>query len=217
MASTTSAQDATTPKPTDSIGYLIGYSLGQSLRQQGYENGDFDMGSFVAGITDAIQGQKPALPDEQLIEAQGRIQAILNKRNTEAQAKVSAENKAKGEAFLKENATAEGVQELAGGLQYKVLQQGNGASPDASDTVSVHYTGKLIDGTVFDSSVQRGEPLTLEVGGVIAGWQMALQKMKVGDKWMLYVPAELAYGANGPPVIGPNQALVFEVELLDIR
>lgn len=130
---------------------------------------------------------------------------------------MQAEQQAKSVTWMKENAEQEGVKVLEGGVQYKVLQAGDGASPKPTDTVRVHYTGKLTNGEVFDSSVQRGEPASFKVGQVIQGWQMALQQMKVGDKWMLYIPPELAYGERGaPPRIGPNEILVFEVELLDI-
>ena len=123
-----------------------------------------------------------------------------------------------GEAFLAENAKKEGVKTTASGLQYKVLKSGTGASPKLADTVKVHYHGTLIDGTVFDSSVQRGEPISFPVGGVIPGWVEALQLMKVGDKWQLFIPARLAYGERSPgPQIPPNSVLIFEVELLGIE
>ncbi len=123
-----------------------------------------------------------------------------------------------GEAFLAANAKKEGVLTTASGLQYKVIKSGNGESPKLSDTVKVHYHGTLIDGTVFDSSVQRGQPVSFPVGGVIPGWVEALQLMKVGDKWQLFIPAKLAYGDQSPsPTIPPNSVLIFEVELLDIQ
>jgi FKBP-type peptidyl-prolyl cis-trans isomerase FklB len=123
-----------------------------------------------------------------------------------------------GEAFLAENAKKEGVKTTASGLQYKVIKSGTGESPKPTDTVKVHYHGTLIDGTVFDSSVQRGEPISFPVTGVIPGWVEALQLMKVGDKWQLFIPAKLAYGARSPsPLIGPNSTLIFEVELLGIE
>jgi FKBP-type peptidyl-prolyl cis-trans isomerase FklB len=123
-----------------------------------------------------------------------------------------------GEAFLAENAKKEGVKTTASGLQYKVLKSGTGESPKPTDKVKVHYHGTLIDGTVFDSSVQRGEPISFPVGGVIQGWVEALQLMKVGDKWQLFIPARLAYGENSPGSgIPPNSVLIFEVELLAIE
>lgn len=152
--------------------------------------------------------------------ARGKLQEILNKRSAEMVAEMqrkAEENKKKGATWLAGNLKKEGVKELAGGLQYKVIETGDGGSPSPSDTVRVHYTGTLTNGDVFDSSVKRGEPAQFVVSGVIKGWQMALQKMKVGDKWMLFIPPELAYGERGSPgAIGPNEVLVFEVELLDI-
>jgi FKBP-type peptidyl-prolyl cis-trans isomerase FklB len=125
---------------------------------------------------------------------------------------------AAGEAFLAENAKKEGVKTTASGLQYKVLKSGTGESPKLTDTVKVHYQGTLIDGTIFDSSIQRGQPISFPVGGVIPGWVEALQMMKVGDKWQLFIPANLAYGENSPtPAIPPNSVLIFEVELLGIE
>lgn len=126
----------------------------------------------------------------------------------------SDKNKAAGQAFLATNKTKPGVVTLPSGLQYKVIKEGNGPKPTAADTVTVNYEGKLIDGTEFDSSYKRNEPATFPVGGVIAGWTEALQLMKVGSTWELFIPADLAYGENGPAVIGPNQVLVFKVELL---
>jgi len=138
---------------------------------------------------------------------------------------VNAQDKAEGEknlkagkAFLAENAKKDGVKTTATGLQYKVLKSGTGASPQKTDTVKVHYSGMLIDGTVFDSSVQRGGPITFPVSGMIPSWTEALQLMKVGDKWLLFSPANLAYGERSPgPMIGPNSTLLFEVELLGIE
>ena len=125
---------------------------------------------------------------------------------------------AAGDAFLAENAKKEGVKTTASGLQYKVIKSGTGESPKLTDTVKVHYHGTLIDGTVFDSSVQRGQPVSFPVGGVIPGWVEALQLMKVGDKWQLFIPAKLAYGDQSPsPAIPPNSVLIFEVELLGIE
>jgi FKBP-type peptidyl-prolyl cis-trans isomerase FklB len=128
----------------------------------------------------------------------------------------AAENTAAGEAFLKTNGAAEGVTTLPSGVQYKVVTTGNGAIPTAENQVKVHYTGKTIDGKVFDSSVERGEPAVFPVGGLIKGMTEVLQKMKVGDKWVVTIPSQLAYGQNGPPQIGPNQVLIFELELIEI-
>ena len=206
----------TQPKASahDPIGYFLGISVGQQMSQSGLQLGDFDIDALVAGFNDGIQQKGAALSDEQLRETQLKIQSLLQTRQQELQAR----QKEKGTKFLAENATKEGVKTLEGGVQYKVLTAGEGESPKPTDTVKVHYTGTLIAGTVFDSSVQRGEPATFRVNQVIKGWQMALQEMKVGDKWMLYIPSDLAYGERGSQgAIGPHEVLVFEVELLEIQ
>lgn len=198
----------------DPTAYFLGVSVGQSMTSQGFQKGDFDPKVFAKGLADALDGKEPELSSEQLQEVQQKIQTLLVEREQEMQSQQQAESS----TWLKENAEKEGVKSLQGGVQYKVLESGEGASPEASDTVRVHYTGRLTNGEVFDSSVERGEPATFQVGQVIKGWQMALQEMKVGGKWMLYIPPELAYGERGaPPRIGPNEILVFEVELLAIE
>lgn len=195
------------------IGYFLGLSMGQQLRQQGLNADDFEAESIVAGMTDALADKELGYSNEQIQDVAQRFQQLVNSRFDDRMKQI----RAKGEKWLQENLQKEGVKELAGGLQYKVLKEGEGGSPTPSDTVRVHYTGRLINGEVFDSSVQRGEPAEFVVGQVIKGWQMALQKMQVGDKWMLYIPPELAYGERGSrPAIGPNEVLIFEVELLDI-
>jgi FKBP-type peptidyl-prolyl cis-trans isomerase len=199
---------------TDPVGYFLGLSVGQQMRQNGFRPGDVDLEVLVSGFRDGLGEKESALTDKELVATQEKIQTLLQKRRKEQ----LAESIKKGQEFLVENGKQEGVKKLKGGVQYKVIEAGEGESPELTDTVKVHYTGKLINGTMFDSSVQRGEPATFRVGQVIKGWQMALQEMKVGDKWMLYIPSELAYGAQGSPgAIGPNEVLVFEVELLAIQ
>ncbi len=204
----------------DPIGYFLGVSVGQTMVQQGFEAGDFKPAGLAAGVADALAEREPALSDEQLQQVRGQIEALLRKRQEAFVAdmkKKALQNKEKSALWLQQNAKKEGVESLEGGVQYKVIKSGDGGSPSAADTVKVHYTGTLITGKMFDSSVERGEPAQFQVGQVIKGWQLALQKMKVGDKWMLYIPPELAYGEQGRPgKIGPNEVLVFEVELLDI-
>jgi FKBP-type peptidyl-prolyl cis-trans isomerase len=197
----------------EQIGYFLGISVGQQMSQNGFQLGDLDLDALKAGFSDGLGKKDPALTEEQLKATEGLIQALLEKRRAE----MMVAKKAEGAAWLAENAKKEGVKSLENGLQYKVLKSGNGQSPTAVDTVRVHYTGKLTNGQVFDSSVQRGQPAEFNVGQVIPGWTMALQKMKVGDKWMIYIPSDLAYGERGSRgAIGPNEVLVFEVELLGI-
>ena len=221
------SQEATAgpaPTPAD-IGYFLGVSVGQQLSQQGFESDDFTTEGFVKGISDALSGKDPGLTNDQL---QAVAQSIEQKLRTRQQAEMAERKKQgvvnleKSKLYLEENAKKEGIKQLASGLQYKVVKEGSGKSPSAEDTVNVHYTGTLINGRVFDSSVERGMPAEFKVGEVIPGWRQALQEMKVGDKWMLYVPPQLAYGAEGMPGrradegIGPNEVLIFEVELLNI-
>jgi FKBP-type peptidyl-prolyl cis-trans isomerase FklB len=217
-AAAPAGQAAAQPDP---VGYFLGMSVGQQMAQQGFQATDFTGAGFAAGITDALAGNDASLSDEQMQAVAQKIETILRARQAEMMTemrKVAAANLEKSTLFLEENKKKEGIQTLESGLQYQVIQAGSGQSPTAEDTVRVHYTGKLIDGTTFDSSVARGEPAEFGVGQVIPGWRQALQEMKVGDKWMLYIPPQLAYGAQGGPGggIGPNEALIFEVELLEI-
>jgi len=191
--------------------YGIGRQMGDQLAKAPFSG--FDAGAALAGFSDAIAGNALQVSADEINEAfrviQGRMQA-----EQEATAKAAA---GEGESYLAENATREGVTVTASGLQYEVIVEGTGARPGLSDTVRTHYHGTLIDGTVFDSSVQRGQPAEFPVGGVIKGWTEALQLMPVGSKWRLHIPYQLAYGERGAGgAIGPYSALVFEVELLDI-
>lgn len=206
----------------DRASYGIGMNMGKSLKKQGL---DVNTKMLVRGLLDAVNGKEPALNDEELNEAFAFIQKQIQKKQAELrmaadpQLKAIADkNKAEGDAFLADNGKKEGVKTTKSGLQYLVLNSGNGATPKATDTVKTHYHGTLIDGTVFDSSVERKQPASFPVNGVISGWTEALQLMKVGDKWRLFVPSDLAYGLSPRPggPIGPNAVLVFEVELLEV-
>jgi FKBP-type peptidyl-prolyl cis-trans isomerase FklB len=166
------------------------------------------------GIEDAMGKKEQRLKNEELVEAF----AFLQKRAEEQKAQLTEETSKAGKKFLEENAKREGVVTTASGLQYEVVTKGEGAMPTATDVVSVHYEGRLVDGTVFDSSIQRGSPIDLPVNGVIAGWVEALQLMHVGEKVKLFIPSELAYGDQSPtPAIPPNSVLVFDLELLSIK
>ena len=203
--------DLTNPKQKSS--YAIGMDIATSLKRQEL---DVDAKALAAGIADELAG-KPALTEEQQKATLTELEKSFMAKAEEKQKAAADKNLKAGEDFLAANAKKEGVKTTASGLQYKVIKSGTGASPKPTDTVKVHYTGTLVDGTVFDSSVQRGEPVTFPVKGVIPGWTEALQLMKVGDKWQLVIPAKLAYGENGPGPIGPNSTLIFEVELLGIE
>src|SRR5208283_2774825 len=190
--------DLTNPKQKTS--YAIGLDIATTLKRQEL---DVDAKALADGIADGFAG-KPALTEEEQKAAIIDLQKTAMAKAEEKQ-KASAENNLKaGEAFLAANAKKDGVKTTASGLQYKVIKSGTGPSPKPTDTVKVHYTGTLVDGTVFDSSVERGTPATFPVNGVIPGWTEALQLMKVGDKWKLFIPSKLAYGEQGPRAIGPN-------------
>ena len=195
--------------PRQQVGYALGVNIAQSLAAQGLT--DFDATDLLKGLTDGLRGGPFAMQPDQ-------INQVLRAAAEAGQAKRFAKNKDAGEAFLAENAKKEGVTVLDSGLQYEVITAGDGPSPGPTDRVTTHYHGTLIDGTVFDSSVTRGQPATFGVNQVIKGWTEALQLMSVGDKWRLFVPQDLAYGASPRPggPIEPYCALVFEVELLSI-
>ena len=198
----------------DKVSYGIGYNVGSGMRQEGLEQMNID--AIALGLQDALSDAERRLSMEELTAAFNEVRA----RQEDKMKALNDENQRLGEEFLKKNSERDVVTVLESGLQYEVLKSGeDGASmPMASDMVTTHYHGTLVDGTVFDSSVDRGQPATFPVGGVIKGWVEALQMMKVGDKWKLYVPSELAYGPQSPsPKIPPNSTLIFEVELLSIK
>ncbi len=194
----------------DSLSYSIGIMMAQNLKAQGFD--DIEPASMVDAINDVMKGNQYKIGMD---EAQALVQNYAQK----AQERKSAAAREGGINFLTENSKKEGIVTTASGLQYEVLKAGAGEiSPKPTDKVNVHYHGTLIDGTVFDSSVQRGEPISFPVNGVIQGWQEALQLMKEGDKWRVFIPSELAYGARGAGAkIPPHSALIFEVELLQIE
>jgi len=196
--------------PADDKGkasYSIGYEIGNAMKKQGVA---IDPKSFLAGLQDGLGGAKPAMTEKEMRD-------VLMAVQKEAAVRIPEQNKKDGEAFLAANAKKEGVKSTKTGLQYKVLKEGTGKIPKATDKVKTHYTGTLIDGTKFDSSYDNGEPVTFPVNRVIPGWTEALQLMKVGSKWQLAIPAELAYGKDAPPSIGPNSVLLFDIELLGIE
>jgi len=188
--------------------YAIGQQIGRNLKAQNIE---IDAKTLAASLTDAMAG-KSELKEDEIQKAMMKLQEMAMKKQTEEADK----NKGKSAEFLEKNKTAEGVKVTASGLQYIVVSEGTGPMPTKTDTVKCHYKGTLTTGEQFDSSYDRGQPAEFPVGGVIPGWTEALQMMKVGSKYKLFIPSELAYGASGRPGIPPNSALVFEVELLDI-
>ena len=197
------------------VSYGIGYNLGQNLMR---DNLDLDAKILVKGIMDAMTKQKPQMTED---EIRATLLAFQDQLRKDAQAKMekaAQANVAKGKKFLADNAKKEGVKTTKRGLQYKVVKSGSGKTPKLNDRVTTHYRGTLIDGTEFDSSYKRNQPATFPVNGVISGWTEALQLMKEGDKWQLFIPSDLAYGQRGSgPDIGPNEVLIFDIELLKVN
>lgn len=202
-------------KELDRISYALGLSMGNNFRSSGIEK--IDVKDFADGVAAVFSGEKPRMTYD---EAKAEIQKFftaMEERQRAAAKEIGKVNAAAGEEFLGKNGQRSEVKITTSGLQYEVLEEGTGIQPKATDRVMVHYTGKLIDGTVFDSSVERGEPATFGVTQVIPGWVEALQLMKEGAKWRLFIPSNLAYGPNGAGgVIGPNATLIFDVELIKV-
>ncbi|KAA9339750.1 FKBP-type peptidyl-prolyl cis-trans isomerase [Hymenobacter busanensis] len=200
------------------ISYIIGRDLARNFAQQGL---DLDVDVLAASLKGALSGQPSQLSPEQMQQAMQQFQQQMEAADPQGgadQAAGSNDNKAAGEAFLADNKSKPGITTLPSGLQYEVLKEGNGPKPTPRSSVTTHYHGTLIDGKVFDSSYQRGEPATFGVNQVIAGWTEALQLMPEGSKWRLYIPSDLAYGKRGAGRdIGPDSALVFDVELLKVN
>ena len=204
---------------TQKSSYVIGTDIGGRFSSQGLE---IDLDALSAGIGDAVAGNEPRLTEDEAKEALQAFveqqQSKMAERQQSAQAdrdRMAEQNRIEGAAFLEANQAKDGIVITESGLQYKIVEPGDGAKPTTEDVVQVHYRGTLLDGTEFDSSYARGEPAEFPVTGVIAGWTEALQLMNEGAKWELYIPAELAYGERGAGGdIGPNAVLIFEVELL---
>jgi FKBP-type peptidyl-prolyl cis-trans isomerase FklB len=199
------------------VSYCLGLDFGRGLTEGGIA---VDPDSVAAGLADALSGAEPKLTAEQFAAVMQRFQQVMQQKAQEAEKKMAgkgAENLARGEKFLAENGKKDGVQVTPSGLQYRVVEEGAGDSPGPRDTVRCHYEGTLIDGKVFDSSYKRGEPAEFPVNRVIAGWTEALQMMKPGAKWEVFLPAKIAYGEQGAPgAIGPNETLIFTIELIEV-
>ena len=192
----------------DSVCYGLGVDIADNLKGQGL--GDLNVEAMAKGLQDILN-------DSELVISKEEVGPLLNEYMGQMQAEKAKEAAKEGEEFLAINATKKGVVTLESGMQYEVLTSGSGATPGLNDKVTTHYTGTLIDGTVFDSSVERGQPASFPVSGVIKGWTEALQLMKEGDKWKLYIPYDLAYGERGAGAnIGPYSALIFEIELISV-
>ena len=211
------AADERSPIRTDQqmFSYTLGYQIGGQLAAQIREGGlDLDPDAFAQAIADVLSGRPPAMTAAQMEAALEMRQQQEKVRQNDA----AETGRPRGEAFQVEYSQRQGVVATASGLQYRVIETGEGRSPGPADTVVVHYVGRLIDGTEFDSSRDRGTPATFSLGGIIPGWQEALQLMHEGDVWEVVIPSELAYGARGAGTsIGPNETLVFEIELISVK
>jgi FKBP-type peptidyl-prolyl cis-trans isomerase FklB len=213
-APATPAAEAAPASKAD-ISYSIGTMIAGNLKQQGF---DLDLAELTKGLTDTLEGKQPRLDQAQVQKVMMALQQEQMKAQQTKAAAAAGKNKEEGAAFLAKNGKEEGVVTTASGLQYKILKQGDGAKPTATDTVKVHYHGTLLDGKVFDSSVDRGEPISFPLNGVIKGWTEGVQLMPTGSKFKFFIPSDLAYGDNGAGAdIGPGATLVFEVELLEIE
>ncbi|MEY2559404.1 MAG: FKBP-type peptidyl-prolyl cis-trans isomerase FklB [Verrucomicrobiota bacterium] len=199
----------------DKASYSIGHDIGTTFKKQNIE---LSLDALVAGMKDALAGKEPVLSKEERDKTLEAFQKEMMEKQAAASKEAADKNAAAGEKFLAENKKKEGVKTTASGLQYKVLKEGTGPSPKETDTVVTHYKGTLLDGTEFDSSIKRNEPATFPVNRVIKGWTEALQLMKVGSKYQLFIPSSLAYAERGAGrEIGPNSTLIFEVELISIK
>ena len=215
LAGHASAADA--PKLADKkekLSYSIGMDIGGNLKRQSI---DVDPDLLAKGVRDAMSGGETLLSGEEVRETLMAFQQELVARAQEQRRQIAEKNKKEGEAYLAANGKKEGVVTLPSGLQYKVIRSGDGPSPKETDSVETHYRGTLIDGTEFDSSYKREQTAVFPVNGVIAGWTETLPRMKVGDKWQVFLPPELAYGERGAGPIGPNATLIFDIELMSIK
>jgi FKBP-type peptidyl-prolyl cis-trans isomerase FklB len=209
------AEETSLKTKKDKVSYVIGVNVGKGMQQQSI---DIDPDIFAKGLKDAMTGAKTAMTDEEMRQVLTAFQKEMAEKQAEKMKVVAEKNKKEGEAFLAANKKKKGVKTLPSGLQYKVIKEGTGEMPKLTDTVTTNYRGTLIDGTEFDSSYKRGQPAKFPVKGVIAGWTEALQLMKVGSTWQLFIPSSLAYGERGAGnIIGPNATLIFDIELISIN
>jgi FKBP-type peptidyl-prolyl cis-trans isomerase FklB len=199
------------------VSYAIGMMTGHNWEMQGLDTNVLDVDIYAQALKDSQSGRTPLMTQQEMQQTLASFQQEFRAIQMRKRAELASKGKADGEAFLAANKTKPGVETLPDGLQYLVITNGSGPLPGPGDTVTVNYTGTLIDGTEFDSSIKRGRPAEFPVGGVIKGWTEALEKMHVGSKWKLFIPSDLAYGEQGQRGIPPNSVLIFDVELLDTK
>ena len=198
----------------DKESYSLGYQFGQNMKAQGVE---LNLKVYTSGIQDALRGANPTLSEEEIHKTLSELQKRIATAQQKELKGMADKNIADAKAFMEENKKKEGVKTLPSGLQYKILAEGSGKTPKATDEVTVNYKGTLIDGREFDNSYKRGAPASFRLDRVIKGWTEALQLMKEGSKWQLFIPPELGYGERGAGPVPPNSALIFEVELISVK
>jgi FKBP-type peptidyl-prolyl cis-trans isomerase FklB len=205
------AQDVTSEK--GKLSYAVGWDIGQDIARRGAE---FDVESLIAAIRDTVAERDPQVSGEEMQALLTALQQKVRQEQLEAFQALAAENQAKSESFLEANKTKTGIVVMPSGVQYRVIEEGDGARPGMESTVKVHYRGSKMDGREFDSSFARGVPEEFTVNAVLAGWQEVLPLMKQGSTWQIFVPPELAFGQRGNPPVGPNEALMFDLKLVEI-
>jgi FKBP-type peptidyl-prolyl cis-trans isomerase FklB len=211
MASPAVAQDLTTDK--GKLSYSVGWDIGKDIERRGAE---FDVETLITAIRDSAAGKEPQVPSEEMVALLTALQQKVRQEQAEAFQKLAAENLQMSEEFLNTNRSKNGIVALPSGIQYRVIEEGDGARPGMESTVKVHYRGSKINGLEFDSSFARGVPEQFTVNSVLRGWQEVLPLMKTGSTWQIFVPPELAFGARGNPPVGPNEALIFDLKLVEI-
>ena len=211
MTAPVMAQDLTTDK--GKLSYAVGWDIGEDIQRRGAE---FDVETLIAAIRDSAAGQEPQVPAEEMVALLTELQQKVRQEQAEAFAKLAEENQAAADDFLEKNKGKNGIVVLPSGVQYRIIEEGEGSRPGLEDTVKVHYRGSKINGHEFDSSFARGVPEEFPVNSVLRGWQEVLPLMKTGATWQIFVPPELAFGARGNPPVGPNEALMFDLKLVEI-
>lgn len=205
------AQDISTDK--GKLSYAVGWDIGEDIQRRGAE---FDVETLIAAIRDSAAGKEPQVPAEEMVAMLTELQQKVRQEQAEAFAKLAEENQQAADAFLESNKAKNGIVVLPSGVQYRIIEEGEGARPGLEDIVKVHYRGSKINGHEFDSSFARGVPEEFPVNSVLRGWQEVLPLMKTGATWQIFVPPELAFGARGNPPVGPNEALMFDLKLVEI-
>lgn len=208
---TVAAQDLTSDKGR--LSYAVGWDIGEDIQRRGAE---FDVEAIIAAIRDSAAKKEPQVPAEQMVAMLTELQQKVRQEQAEAFQKLAEENQKKSEEFLAANLGKSGIVALPSGIQYRIIDEGDGARPGMESTVKVHYRGSKVNGLEFDSSFARGVPEQFTVNSVLKGWQEVLPLMKTGATWQIFVPPELAFGARGNPPVGPNEALIFDLKLVEI-